>query len=255
LGEIIFNVYIAVGACFALYMAVTEDGFEPGFAGVMMMVFMVFLGPLVLMWTGISSLLESSSSHSKPSTPAKPKKTDDELIKDYKDSIDTLSPVFCIESPPIDIKITKSHIANAQKLGALSRKLVVKPHLNKILVTQILNAALLQVDKAYPNDTATAVTRKAAIKEHLSKINGATRKKKQAPADKPTGTPKKKSSGQGAKKKEPKSKSIGFDLSDIGNKASQSKATKKTDVTEEKESQITKVGKEKKKLSVTVNYD
>ena len=254
--EALVGIYLVVGIVGVVYFAITEDDsvFDGTFGGTFVLLFMVFTMPIILLWTGIQSLLESSP---KPAPPSKPKKTDDELVEDFKSSLKILKGLFGPESTTVDIKITKGHIAQAQKLGALSRKMVVKPHLDKVLVTQILNKALTQIDTVYAGDSSTAVTRKTAIKEHLSKINGTNRNKKpkqsSKPKDatKPKPTAKNKKSDTGSKNKGSKKDSIGFNLSNMSDKDNKDKTTEKSGSVEAKAQHTEK----KKKLSVSVNYD
>ncbi|MDB4450978.1 hypothetical protein N9121_01350 [Pseudomonadales bacterium] len=254
--ESLVSIYLIVGIVAAVYFAVTEDDFvlDGTLSSTFMLLFMICFGPLFLLWTGMQSLLESSP---KPLPPSKPKKTDDELVEDFKNSLEVLKELFSAEITSVDIKITKGHIAQAQKLGALSRKMVVKPYLDKVLVTQILNKALAQIDTVYVGDSSTAVTRKTAIKEHLNKINGTKRTKKPQQSTKPKDTSKpktsskKKNSDTGAKNKGSKKDTIGFNLSDMANKDNKGKSSEKSGSVEGKPKDTEK----KKKLSVSINYD
>ena len=85
--ENLVGIYLIVGIVAAVYFAVTEDDFvlDGTLSSTFMLLFMICFGPLVLLWTGTQSLLESSP---KPLPQSKPKKTDDELVEDFKNSLE-----------------------------------------------------------------------------------------------------------------------------------------------------------------------
>tara|TARA_B110000908_G_C9868215_1_gene277141 strand:- start:23 stop:286 length:264 start_codon:yes stop_codon:yes gene_type:complete len=85
--ESLVSIYLIVGIVAAVYFAVTEDDFvlDGTLSSTFMLLFMICFGPLFLLWTGMQSLLESSP---KPLPPSKPKKTDDELVEDFKNSLE-----------------------------------------------------------------------------------------------------------------------------------------------------------------------
>lgn len=77
----------------------------------------------MLLWLGVQTLLESSPKSPSPPS-SKIRKSDEELIKDFENTLKELKKLFNPEEGTVNIKVTKGHIASAQKLGAPSRKLV-----------------------------------------------------------------------------------------------------------------------------------
>jgi hypothetical protein len=262
--ELFLNIYLIVGIVTALYFAIAEGELDGSLGSAFMLTFMVFVGPIILIWTGLQTILESpkpfnyrtSSSSGKTPAPPKPKKTDDELIKDYKDAIENLGKIFGSNIDHNKVKVTKSNISQAQYLGALSRKLVIKKYLDKKIVTDILNNALDRIDTVYAGDKTVAISRKAAIKEHLSKINGVKRSKNEdvhQTISPPNSSKKRTKSGGASRKKDSKQGSIGFNLSEMTNndKQVEEKQTKKSS----KDSELNPSSEKNKKITFSVNYD
>ena len=250
--EYIQAIYIIIGVITVLYLLFTEDDFvlDGSFSNSLLIVLIFIFAPLVLLWLGFQTLLESSPKSPSPSPPSsKIRKSDEELIKDFENTLKELKKLFNPEEGTVNVKVTKGHIASAQKLGALSRKLVVKPYLDKVQVTEILNKALAQLDTVYPNDSSTALARKTAIEEHLSKIN---RTKKSKTSKKSNDTSKLKTpSNKKPRNKGPKKDTLGFDLSNMTKKDMNDSQQEKNDG-DEKE---IKNRRNKKNLSVSIKYD
>ena len=112
--EVLIVMYLGIGFIAGLYTLFTEGELDDPLSSSFLLVFFTAVGPLFLLWSGISSLLESVPKQnfpSKPNLPSKPKKTDDELVEEFMDSVEILKKLYSLESQAIDIKITKSQIA------------------------------------------------------------------------------------------------------------------------------------------------
>mgnify|MGYP003985101351 FL=1 len=77
--DLLVGAWVFVGFCGAVWMQVTEDSSM----GLFEFAFFVVLGPLILLWVGISALFGSNEVKTSTRPTSAPPKTDEELIEEF----------------------------------------------------------------------------------------------------------------------------------------------------------------------------
>ncbi|MBT7625935.1 MAG: hypothetical protein HN589_06605 [Proteobacteria bacterium] len=166
--DLLVGAWVFVGFCGAVWMQVTEDSSM----GLFEFAFFVVLGPLILLWVGISALFGSNEVKTSTRPTSAPPKTDEELIEEFDVLLVLLEETF--GSDIEEGALTKTDFVKLQRLSTLSSKLIIKSRImeNGILdqVCAILENGLDYLDEVYGSNNSAGRSKRNNISKALKKL-------------------------------------------------------------------------------------